>query len=820
MRKKLCCLLLCLLTLAGGGTASLAQAAEGELSMVLTATEDEIVVDVTGAPAGARLVRFHPNEYHSSEDFLAEYDGVGNDCTTDGYDTDRNYYSRNVAGVIEAEGVSGSTTIKINRFEEGGYDKVYDKFYLVTGGSAASGKLSGGEVAIGPRYVTALPSARNYARTEKTSIKGLEVFMADDAERLGISHSGITVSLNELFATERTPAAKRIEHVANGETFYYNKEYIGRLDQQVKELTDANIEITFVLVIWGPYRNQMPANLYHQDYENVTALDCVAPNMTDWDAVKTWIAAYEFLGDRYTREDGLYGHVNNFTVGNELSSAWSWHNMGKLPIEEFVRQYERYLRIAHTALTKAWSGVNVMVSLDNYWTVDSATEFGLGAWIGKGGFRGRDLLDRFAATTREMGDFDWNIAYHPYGLDLRNPIFWDDKTLRESPKSVDAHRLTPWNIEILPQYLDLEKMKVNGTVKRSFYFTEQGYASPHEDNWQNYNPDTYDPDNLPKEWLDRQCAAYAFAQYKFFFIGAKANINHRQFDVKSQGGNLGIWSREDNGSDFAPYKPKPVHEVMKYIDTERSLEVTTPYLHLLTFNGKTPKSWGDIIENFDESKLAVRKSVSAQNATVSETSSISQSLGSFEDRSLDGWEASVNVNSVNAVKSASAAFAGNGYLSAAYIEDNYTAGGQSDKGIMRKFEEPLDLTKAESFQAAVKVSARNQSKVKYTVSIRFYAGDKVCEAQAEVQPDVWQVVSVNLKELDFEGKDRVDMIKIWYHTDQTARQDGRILFDEIGLGGTNNASGCQSGCAGGTAGTGVGLLSLAAVGMLFFKWRR
>ena len=60
------------------------------------------------------LVRYHANEYHSSEDFLSLYDGQGDDNQADGYTEDRKYYSTDIGGVIEYE-LNGETQIHIAR---------------------------------------------------------------------------------------------------------------------------------------------------------------------------------------------------------------------------------------------------------------------------------------------------------------------------------------------------------------------------------------------------------------------------------------------------------------------------------------------------------------------------------------------------------------------------------------------------------------------------------------------------------------------------------------------------------------------------------
>ena len=358
------------------------------------------------------------------------------------------------------------------------------------------------------------------------------------------------------------------------------------------------------MVIWGHLIKHAPEGFVHPDFEiwldAPWALSIAAPNLTTRDGVERWQALFEFLADRYTREDRQYGHVTNFVVGNELNSGYIWNNMGRVPLDETVRQYERGLRIAWTALKKKSDQVHVLISLDNYWTAESAGEFGFAHYSGKGGFAGREYLWTINRQTKQQGDYPWMVAYHPYSLNMQTPVYWDQASVEKTPVSEDAPRLTPLNIEVLPQYLDRPELRFQGQ-RRDFYFTEQGYSSPHDDNYTQYNPETYDPDNLPEKWLNLQIAAYAYAYYKFEAIGAKANIFHRHCDVRSELLNIGIWARSKDGEhDY--YKKKPIHEIVRLIDTEKSLEATTPYLKYLIIypNTEPPGSWQEIIPNMKE----------------------------------------------------------------------------------------------------------------------------------------------------------------------------------------------------------------------------
>ena len=73
-----------------------------EEGFYLESKGDKITVNIPAIDGEVRLVRFRANQYHSSTSFIKYYDGQGDDNQDDGYDADRNYYSPNQKGYIEA----------------------------------------------------------------------------------------------------------------------------------------------------------------------------------------------------------------------------------------------------------------------------------------------------------------------------------------------------------------------------------------------------------------------------------------------------------------------------------------------------------------------------------------------------------------------------------------------------------------------------------------------------------------------------------------------------------------------------------------------
>lgn len=79
---------------------------------------------------------------------------------------------------------------------------------------------------------------------EAQSIKGLQVQMTGDAQELGISHAALNVSYNELMYKSDNHPENTIAYDLEGETFYFRKDRIERMDNSIKSLSDNGIIVS------------------------------------------------------------------------------------------------------------------------------------------------------------------------------------------------------------------------------------------------------------------------------------------------------------------------------------------------------------------------------------------------------------------------------------------------------------------------------------------------------------------------------------------------------------------------------------------------
>jgi hypothetical protein len=237
--------------------------------------------------------------------------------------------------------------------------------------------------------------------------------------------------------------------------------------------------------------------------------------------------------------------------------------MGRVSMEQFAADYERAVRICATAVKKCCANGRVFISLEHDWNILYAETNELQ------GFAGRAFVDYFNQTAKAGGDFDWNLAFHPYPEDLFNCLAWKDKTatFEEYPP-----RITFKNIEMLPRYFRRKELLFRG-APRHIILSEQGFHAP-----------------LTAEGEKLQAAAYCYAWRKIVNLnGIDSFILHRQVDNAGEGGlNLGLWRRKPN-TVCEPSAKRPMYEVFRLADTpqwKKAFEFALPVIGI--------KSWSEI----------------------------------------------------------------------------------------------------------------------------------------------------------------------------------------------------------------------------------
>ena len=268
----------------------------------------------------------------------------------------------------------------------------------------------------------------------------------------------------------------------------------------------------------------------------LSAFNTVTP-----EGLRYFKACIEFLTDRYSQPKHPHGRAVNFIVSNEVNSHWEWTNLGEATMEQFADDYLRTVRMCNTAVHKISASARVYISLEHHWNIrfDGPLH----------SFAGRPFIDYFNARAKAGGNFDWNLAFHPYPEDLNEPRTWNDKT---ATLADDTPRITFKNLEMLPFYFSRKELLFHGEP-RHIILSEQGFntvAGPNGELW--------------------QAAAYCYAYYRVAQLrGIDAFILHRHVDNRDEFGlNLGLWRRnEASASASEPGARKMIYEVFRQADT-------------------------------------------------------------------------------------------------------------------------------------------------------------------------------------------------------------------------------------------------------------
>lgn len=445
----------------------------------------------------------------------------------------------------------GKRTITIPRFDAG-RDRVYSGFVAVAAGHPISTMHFVDDLDGIAKYRDPYPRVQ--------SKKGLQVQMIDDAIALGVKHAALNINFGHMVSLH--PTADDLVWTMDGRTFHFHRGYIEYYDHAVKQLSDAGDLVTLILLNYEGGDSELNSVLLHPHYTKECPNHLSAFNTSTPEGLAWFKACTEFLADRYSQTGFPHGRVVNYIVGNEVNSHWWWANMGHVTMEEFARDYGRTVRICDTAVRKFSPSSRVFVSLEHHWNIHYP------AGDKTQSFEAHRFVDYLNQLGKEGGDFDWNIAFHPYPENLFQCRTWKDKSATFND---DTPRITFKNIEMLPQYLRRTAMRYHGSP-RHVILSEQGFHS-----------------NGTPKGEEAQAAAYCYAYKKIeHLVGIDAFILHRHVDNPGEGGlNLGLWRR--NGNTAEPLSKKPIYEVFRLADTTQqkaAFEFALPVIGI--------KSWNDI----------------------------------------------------------------------------------------------------------------------------------------------------------------------------------------------------------------------------------
>lgn len=484
-----------------------------------------IIMEIKTIRASKELLQFEMDEIIKSQDIsIREYLPYGSD-------EDRR-------SLDKKDVVIQGNSICIPRFFDG-YDRIFGRFQVFLDGNTVKGN----------QYVSKLDqiSQWDYPYPQPDTIKALAAY-GEDLKVLGVKQSLININLPALMTLKDD--GNTFPYLCNGRAFHFVKEAVGKLDRYMKETYEYGILVTGILLnspkLFDSQKEEaLLSKVLHPKYDwKDSSAYISAFNMETEEGQEYYKAFVEFLAERYGREDGKYGRMCGVIISNEVNSQYVWGNAGEMEVADYVKEYTVALRLAWLGARKYYSNFRIYVSLDHFWTSTLKPE------LPKRFYKGRDVIDYLNKYSVEEGNFDWNIAYHPYPENLMYPDFYND---RSASFDFSTTRITFKNIEMLPAYLSQPEYLYEGKPRR-IILSEQGFNS---------RGDSYSE----KQGAAAYCLAYEKAR-KLDTIDLMTH--HAYVDNRYEFGlNLGI--RRLNEDDTIG-EPKPIYYVMRDMDTEKEKE--------------------------------------------------------------------------------------------------------------------------------------------------------------------------------------------------------------------------------------------------------
>ena len=573
-----------------------AQPADG---VVVTAHDDAIDLTIrnVGTSGTAQVLRYEANAYHDDDPL-------------------KGVVASDSAGEAVGEYTCGTTQVlHTARKGAGGHDYLYSKYYVV----------QDGRVLAGPYYATNI-DAPDTAVTFSTSTKKggantgsrTKTSSANIMSDLGCGWTNVAVDPGYFLMKNENLDGSPVDALLyndttsfdyEGTTYHFSNAGLKKYDDVIKAYSKKNINVQVIFVCskghsdWKKY----PQALTYVGEEGLPSTgefwsgEALGYNTATDLGEKYFLATMEFLAQRWS-QDAEHGLVHNFVVGNEIDWAFAWHHIASwhtdadgrivyetLPLDTYMEEIARTLRLGNLAVKKYNSNITVSISFTNQWADSYAKSGGLTEYdYGFDTYAPKDQLDWLFEHETARGDYDWGLSLHPYannGIAGSDMFYWELKNFDDGGASTDfetsAH-IGPVNFEIVETYLEQNKALYDGQV-RTVRLTEIAASA----------------EGRSEEELDRQAGYVAWMYYRFALLPCVKSIEY--WPLTGYGSS--DESKDQPGLTEKDAKTKrPSYDTWKYVDTDKSFEYADKYLQYLGYekDGQTYSTENGAISSYKD----------------------------------------------------------------------------------------------------------------------------------------------------------------------------------------------------------------------------
>lgn len=596
---------------------------------------------------------------------------------------------RPISTKVKANSVS--FTVRLNRTKSS--SRLYSKFLVAQKNSNGTYKVISNLTYISnPQKV----AKYTYRFPQVASKKGLQVSasMQEDAVELNVKHSVLNINLSTLIAS-KGDQKKSVSYAYkyHGKPYWFRKYVVQDYDRQLKALKENNAVVSAILLL--SWRDDLK-NLIYPDGRK-RGHSYYAWNTKNASSREQLQASISFLAERYSANNGQYGRIVNWIVGNEVNNYKVYNYAGTKSLSQYAAIYAQAFRLVYQTVTSVYSNARVYISLDHLWNTNTV----------KGTFAARKMLDAFASQVSGYGAIKWNLAYHPYSCPLTEPKFWKN-TNGQLTEALTSPVINMGNIHLLTSYI----RETYGRDTR-IILSEQGYTSKQE--------------GINVEKTQAAAIAYSYLlTEEDDMIDSFIMNRHVDHDVEvKQGLNLGLWTTYNPNSPEWANQKKYSWNVFKYMDSDRSPEVTAFALKEIGIS-----DWNQVIAGYSAGlyqKYTAAKGELLQVSSYKKKASLAQNW--------KGYGAITKTKkSKNVIK----------------VYHNGSRNRNCLWGISQFFSSPVSFSAAASFFSTVKVSGSTASKV--TLKIRIFSGNNVLECERQIAAGKTVHLGVDLQRWGFRGK--------------------------------------------------------------------
>ncbi|WP_193214864.1 DUF5722 domain-containing protein [Luteolibacter marinus] len=437
------------------------------------------------------------------------------------------------------------------------YDRLTSRWQLI--------RLNGGrhEALSHARYADAVECrAPDLAPARPKNKKGLGGWhlglLPDELDELGITAVTVNVMIHSLVSLTPGPDTEPFEW--QGRTYHARKDALAGFDATFREAQKHGVMVSAILLVANPAKDGSPLVKLLGNPDATPDGIFAMPNVTSPEGIDLYGAILNLMAERWSRPDGKYGRVHHWIMHNEVDAGWVWTNAGDKPGIVYMDLYQRSMRLMDLIARQYDPNSRPFISLTHHWGHHGAEH-----WYGS-----RRMLSMLQEYTRAEGDFAWALAYHPYPQNLFNPRAWEDD---QATYSLDSHKVTPKNLEVLDAYMKQPALRYKGQV-RPVHLSENGFNSE---------------DYSEKELAD-QAAGMALAWKKIEALSSVESWQyHNWIDNRGEGGlRIGLRKFPDEPGD--PLGKKPIWFLYRDLATPREDEACAPYLPVIGIS-----SWDEVI---------------------------------------------------------------------------------------------------------------------------------------------------------------------------------------------------------------------------------